>query len=53
MRFGFAYGIPKSLTKNKYLELEQSFINMASSLEMKPAELDLLLWAKETGFVFK
>ncbi|HIH65704.1 MAG TPA: N-glycosylase/DNA lyase [Nanoarchaeota archaeon] len=53
VRFGFADGMPKSLTKNKYLELEQSFINMASSLEMKPAELDLLLWAKETGFVFK
>src|SRR3989344_1392908 len=50
VRFGFADGMPKSLTKNKYLELEQSFINMASSLEMKPAELDLLLWAKETGF---
>ena len=52
-RFGFARGIPKSLTKNKYLELEQSFIKMASSLEMKPAELDLLLWTRETGFVFK
>lgn len=52
-RFGFADGMPKSLTKNKYLELEQSFIKMSRQLGMKPAELDLLLWAKETGFVFK
>ncbi len=52
-RFGFANGIPKSLTKNKYLELEQNFIKMAHKFEMKPAELDLLLWARETGFVFK
>ena len=52
-RFGFADGMPKTLTKNKYLELEQSFIKMARELKMEPAELDLLLWAKETGFVFK
>ncbi len=52
-RFGFAEEIPKSLTRNKYLELEQNFIKMARELGMKPAELDLLLWAKETGFVFK
>ncbi len=45
--------LPKTLTKKRYLELEEKFIEMAQRLKMKPAELDLLLWAKETGVVFK
>jgi len=52
-RHGFIEEIPKSLTKKKYLEIEQNFQKMAKTLNMKPAELDLLLWAKEVGVVFK
>lgn len=52
-RYGFIEEIPKSLTKKKYLEIEQNFQEMAKTLKMKPAELDLLLWAKEVGVVFK
>ena len=52
-RHGFLEEFPKSLTKKKYLEIEQNFQKMAKTLKMKPAELDLLLWAKEVGVVFK
>ena len=43
----------KTLTKKTYLSLEKKFMELARKLNMKPAELDLLLWAKEVGVVFK
>ncbi|MFN4226812.1 MAG: N-glycosylase/DNA lyase [Candidatus Ratteibacteria bacterium] len=45
--------IPKSLSYKRYIEIEKKFIEFAKEIGIKPAELDLLLWAKETGFVFK
>lgn len=45
--------IPKSLSKKKYLEIEKKFIEFSKKINLKPQELDLFLWAKETGFVFK
>ncbi|MGC8977420.1 MAG: N-glycosylase/DNA lyase [Candidatus Ratteibacteria bacterium] len=45
--------IPRSLNKNKYIEIEKKFIEFSYKIGIKPSELDLLLWAKETGFVFK
>ncbi len=38
---------------NKYLEYEARFIEFAEKLGIDPVELDLLFWAKETGFVLK
>ena len=34
-------------------QLEEKLISFAEKNKMKVQELDLLLWAKETGFVFK
>ncbi|MCM8810855.1 MAG: N-glycosylase/DNA lyase [Candidatus Omnitrophica bacterium] len=45
--------IPKTITYKKYLEIEKKFIAFSDKIGIKPCELDLLLWAKETGFVFK
>lgn len=45
--------IPKSLTRNKYLEIEQKFINFSKKVKIPVVDLDLLFWAKQTGFVFK
>ncbi|MCM8804697.1 MAG: N-glycosylase/DNA lyase [Candidatus Omnitrophica bacterium] len=45
--------IPKSLSKKKYLEIEKRFIEFSKKINIKPSELDLILWAKETGFIFK
>ena len=44
---------PKSLTKNKYLEIEQILKGLADKLKMSLAELDLYLWFLETGKVLK
>lgn len=44
---------PKTLTKNKYLEIENILRKLAQKLHMTPAELDLYLWYLETGKIVK
>lgn len=45
--------LPRTLTPRRYLELEKLFFRLAEKTSTTPAQLDLLLWAKATGFVFK
>jgi len=45
--------IPKSITKKKYLEIEDRFIGFAKGIGIPMDELDLLFWSMETGSVFK
>lgn len=45
--------IPKTLTKNKYLEIEQQFKDFAKKAKIPIDHLDLLFWSTETGEVFK
>jgi len=45
--------IPESLTKRKYIEIEKKFIKFSEKIGILPEELDLVLWAKETGTIFK
>jgi N-glycosylase/DNA lyase len=50
------YGLikrPKTLTRKKYLEIEELLRKMAIKLGMNLAELDLYLWYLETGKVLK
>ena len=51
--FGVISEIPKSLTRKKYLGLEKKFLSFARIINIPPSHLDLLLWCKETGEVFK
>ncbi len=44
---------PKSLTKNKYLEIEKKFKEYGNKIGIKMDELDLLFWSMATGRVFK
>jgi len=44
---------PKTLTKGKYMEIEELLKKIAKKLGMNLAELDLYLWYKETGKVLK
>ena len=44
---------PKSLTRARYLEIENTLRGMAKELGMNLAELDLYLWYTETGKVLK
>jgi len=51
--YGVIKEIPKTLTRKKYLEIEKKYIEFSKKLNIRPDELDLILWAKETGYVFK
>ena len=44
---------PKTLTRKKYLEIENILKEIAKKLDITPAELDLYLWCAETGKVLK
>ncbi|MEN3043784.1 MAG: N-glycosylase/DNA lyase [Candidatus Hydrothermales bacterium] len=45
--------IPKILTKRKYLEIENKFIEFSKKLSIPLVNLDLYFWWRETGEVFK
>jgi len=44
---------PKTLTKNKYLEIEELLRKLAGKTNLTLAELDLYLWYLETGKILK
>mgnify|MGYP001118066272 CR=1 FL=1 len=44
---------PKSMTKKKYLEIEDVLKQLGRELHLDMAKLDLYLWYKETGKVLK
>ncbi len=44
---------PKTLSKAKYLEIEQLIENLSEKINMSLGELDLYLWYLETGKVLK
>ena len=51
--FGVINEIPKSITPKKYFEIENRMKRFAREIGIPFAELDLLLWSKETGEIFK
>jgi N-glycosylase/DNA lyase len=51
--FGIIEKIPKSLTKKEYLKIEDRMREFSKKIGIPLDELDLLLWSKETGFIFK
>lgn len=50
---GLIEGVPKSLSKKKYLYIEEKISTLAKSSVLSPAELDLFLWYMKTGEVLK
>lgn len=44
---------PKTLTKNKYIEIEEVLRKIAHDTNLTLAELDLYLWYMETGKILK
>lgn len=50
---GIVKNIGKTLTRKRYLEIERRMKFFAKELRIPMGELDLLLWSKETGKVFK
>jgi N-glycosylase/DNA lyase len=51
--FGLLPEIPVSLTKKRYLEIEEKVRRFSREIGIPMGELDLLLWSKETGWIFK
>lgn len=45
--------MPKSMSRVRYLQIEQRFSGLARHCGMKPGELDLYLWYMATGKVLK
>jgi len=45
--------VPASITKKRYLEIEEKLRRFAADIGIPMAELDLLFWSKETGWIFK
>lgn len=52
-RHGLIDAIPSSLTRRRYLAMEQRLRDLAASLGITLAELDLYLWYMETGRILK
>lgn len=52
-RFGAICTIPKTLTRKRYLELENQFHRFANTVGIPLDELDLLFWSMETGEILK
>ncbi len=52
-KFGKLEKIPDSLSRKKYLEIENKFKKLADENNISVDELDLLFWSMETGEVFK
>ncbi|MEM4662834.1 MAG: N-glycosylase/DNA lyase [Candidatus Diapherotrites archaeon] len=53
LEYGIISKVPKTITKKNYLELENKLKEFSASVGIPLSHLDLLLWAKETGYVFK
>ncbi|MDP6686329.1 MAG: DNA lyase, partial [Candidatus Omnitrophota bacterium] len=45
--------VPKTLTKKRYLEIEDKMRKFSRGISIPMDALDLLFWSRETGFVFK
>jgi N-glycosylase/DNA lyase len=51
--YGVIEAIPPSLPRKKYLELERKMVEFSEEVKVPLPHLDLLLWFKETGEIFK
>lgn len=50
---GLINGVPRSLTRGRYLGIEKKFEELAQKLGLTFSELDLYLWYSKTGEVLK
>jgi len=50
---GVLDAVPASLSRRRYLEIEDAMVRAADALGIPVQELDLLMWCKETSDLFK
>ena len=52
-RLGVIPEIPATITKKRYMEIEEKLRRFATEIGIPLGDLDLLFWSKETGWIFK
>lgn len=50
---GVVERVPKNLTEKEYLKIEEKMKEFSRQIGIPMDELDMLLWSKETGIIFK
>lgn len=53
LKMGVIHSLPKTLNAKLYLEIEEKMKEFSKNIGIPFAHLDMLLWAKEAGEVFK
>ncbi len=51
--YGVIAAPPKSLTNSRYEAIETAYLNFSRKMKIPPLHMDLLLWYKTTGEIFK
>lgn len=51
--FGVIEEIPGSLSRRKYLEVEKRMMEFSKAIQIPMSHLDLVMWYRETGEIFK
>ena len=52
-RFNVIEEIPESISKSKYMEIEKKMKDFCDEINIPLSHMDILLWSKETGEIFK
>ena len=53
VHFGYLESVPGSIGRKVYLEIEEIMKDLANDLSVPLSHLDLLLWYREAGHIFK
>ncbi len=53
VHFGYLESIPSTISRKVYLDIEERMKDLAHDLSLPVSHLDLLLWYKEAGHIFK
>ncbi|MBI4019512.1 MAG: N-glycosylase/DNA lyase [Candidatus Aenigmarchaeota archaeon] len=53
LKHGAINEIPKTMTKKRYMEIEEKMREFSRKVKMPMEHMDLLFWAEEAGMVFK
>ena len=53
VHFGYLESVPGSISRKVYLDIEERMKDLANDLTVPLSHLDLLLWYKEAGHIFK
>jgi N-glycosylase/DNA lyase len=53
IQLGVIHSIPRSLSNTRYIDIEAKMLELAEKIGIPLHHLDLVLWYKQTGYIFK